>query len=144
MKELALSFLLVAVLCFSACDVSESHVTANVPSKDDFRTFLVRDLTTYFQHHTYGNGITVDYELLRDEPTQVGVAYPKYYVWATITMPDKSIVEGAARVAAVAKREFHILAFFTRSEIITDPTELAQCFPKALLEKIRAKSGVKK
>lgn len=140
MKNLLLPYLFVAVFSLSACD--DSHVTGNVPPKDDFRPFLVRDLTTYFQR-TYGNGITVDYELLRDVPTQVGVAYPKFYIWATVTKPDKSVVDGAARIAAVDQQEFAITTFITRSDIIADPTQLARVFPQALLEKIRTKAGVK-
>jgi hypothetical protein len=140
MKNLLLPFLFVAVFLFSACD--NSHVTGNVPPKADFRPFLVRDLTTYFQR-TYGKGITVEYELLRDGPTQVGLSYPKFYIWVTVTKPDKSVVDGAARIAAVNKQEFDITTFIKRSDIIADPTQLTRVFPQALLEKIRTKAGVK-
>jgi hypothetical protein len=139
MKNPIPAFVFAAALALSGCD--NGHVSANVPPKEDFRAFLIRDLTTYF-HRTNGKDI-VDYELLRDGPTQVGVAYPKYYVWVTITMPDKSVLEGAARVAAEEKRSFRVTNFISRSDIIANPAELARVFPKALLDKIRTRAGVK-
>ena len=57
--------------------VSESHITANVPNAADFRPFLIRDLTQYLKD-TQGtvSNLVVEYELLRDEPSQAGVSYP--------------------------------------------------------------------
>ena len=64
--------------------LAESHIAANVPSTNDFRPFLIRDLTAYLKP-THGDKLKVDYELLRDGPTQSGVAYPKFYVWLRAT-----------------------------------------------------------
>lgn len=140
MKALLFALLVAASVFLSACD--NSHVSGNVPAKDDFRPFLIRDLTTYFQRD-HGNGISVDYELLRDVPTQVGVAYPKFYIWVTVTKPDKSVVDGAARIAAIDTQEFDVTTFIPRRDIVADPTQLARVFPQALLEKIQTKAGVK-
>jgi hypothetical protein len=123
--------------------VAESHVTANVPSTNDFRPFLIRDLTAYLKP-TYGDKLAVDYELLRDGPTQSGVAYPKFYVWLRATNAERSVVEGAIRVAAIDRKRFEITGFVPRAEIISHPDSVASIFPAALIEKIQAKAGVKK
>jgi hypothetical protein len=142
-----LRFLFAVVLLVSPCafgqfrDLADTHIAGNVPTATDFRPFLVRDLTTYLTP-TQGEGITVDYELLRDGPTQSGVAYPKFYLWVTVTKPDKSTAEGAARVAAIEKKEFQVTDFAPRAEIVAHPENLAAVFPKTLLEKIWSKAGV--
>jgi len=123
-------------------EVAESHIAANVPEAKDFRSFLIRDLTTHLKPKL-GEGITVDYELLRDGPTQTGLAYPKFYVWVTVTKPDKSVVDGAARLAAIDGKKFQVTTFVSRSEILAQPQALASVFPQLLLDKIRTKAGVK-
>ena len=123
--------------------VAESHIAANVPSANDFRPFLIRDLTAYLKP-THGDKLTVDYELLRDGPTQSGVAYPKFYLWLRATNAEKAVIEGAVRVAAVDKKRFDVTDFVPRSEIISHPETLMRIFPQALIEKIHKKAGVKK
>lgn len=124
-------------------DLAESHVAANVPSTDDFRPFMIRDLTAYLKA-THGDKWTVDYELLRDGPTQSGVANPKFYLWLRATNAEKTVIEGAVRVAAVDKKRFEVTDFVPRSEIVSDPDTLPLIFPQALIEKIHTKAGVKK
>ena len=121
--------------------VAESYIDGDVPEAKDFKPFLVRDLTTYLKRKL-GEGVIVDYELLRDVPTQVGVASPKFYLWLKAIKPDKTVIEGAARVAALDKKEFNVTTFLTRDEIRAKPDDLARIFPKALIEKIRAKAGI--
>lgn len=123
-------------------NVAESHIDGNVPDAKDFRQFLVRNLTAHLKQ-TLGEGITVDYELLRDGPTQTGIAYPKFYLWVTATKADKSTVDGAARVAAIGKKEFLVTTFIPRSEIVAHPEALGSVFPQLLLDKIRTKAGVR-
>ena len=144
-----LSTLLAAALLGSPCGfaqvagVAESHIAANVPEPKDFRSFLVRDLTAHLKPKL-GEGITVDYELLRDGPTQTGIAYPKFYLWVTAIKPDKTVVDGAARVAAIDKKEFQVTILIPRADIVAHPESLDSVFPQLLLDKIRTKAGVKK
>lgn len=141
------SLLLGAALLVSPCaysqipDLAESHIDANVPAPKDFKPLLVRDLTAHLKPKL-GEGITVAYELLRDGPTQAGVAYPKFYLWVTATKPDKTVVEGAARVAAIKQKEFQVTDFLTSVEITSQPDSIAHIFPQALLDKIRKKAGI--
>src|SRR5205085_2879741 len=100
-------------------DIQGSHIRANVPDSSDFKSFMVRDLTAHFSG-LYGPCI-VEYELLRDEPTQVGVAYPKYYAWVTIASGNGVKREGAARIAAVEKERFDVTNFVESGEIRADP-----------------------
>ncbi len=121
--------------------VAESHIAANVPNTNDFRPFLVRDLAAHLKP-LLGEGIAVDYELLRDGPTQTGIAYPKFYLWVTATKPDKTVVDGAARVAAIDKKKFEVTDFLTRGEIAAKPDSIATVFPQLLLDTIRKKAGI--
>lgn len=114
-------------------DHQSAHIAANVPIGTDFEVFLVRDLTAYF----VGQGVpapTVTYELLRSGPTQSGVSYPKYYVWAKAVGSDGTVVEGAARTAAIERTRFEITDFVTRQTITTNPDSLAMVVPAALRE----------
>jgi hypothetical protein len=122
--------------------VAESHIAGNVPSTNDFRPFLIRALTAFLTP-THGDKLTVDYELLRDGPTQSGVAYPKFYLWVRATNAEKAVIEGAVRVAAIEKKRFDVTAFVPRAKAASDPDELARIFPQALIEKILMKAGVK-
>jgi hypothetical protein len=54
------------------------HIEANVPEQKNFRTYLTRDLNSYFASAS-SQPVSVEYDLLRDYPTQTGIAYPKYY-----------------------------------------------------------------
>lgn len=123
--------------------IAESHIEANTPEADNFRPFLIRDLTAYLEP-LYGNQLTVDYELLRDIPTQSGVAYPKFYLWLKVTDADQKVIEGAARVAAVDKRRFDVTDFVPRSDIVSQPDILRYIFPQALIMKIQKKAGIQK
>ena len=139
-----LAFALLACACRGQIPgVAESHIAANVPSTNDFRPFLIRDLTAYLKP-THGDKLTVDYELLRDGPTQSGVAYPKFYLWLRATNAEKTVIEGVVRVAAVDKKRFDVTDFIPRSEIVSHPETLTRIFPQALIEKIHTKAGVKK
>ncbi|MEY2408094.1 MAG: hypothetical protein QOF48_764 [Verrucomicrobiota bacterium] len=141
---LLFAFALLACACHAQIPgVAESHIAANVPSTNDFRPFLIRDLTAYLKPN-HGDKLTVDYELLRDGPTQSGVAYPKFYLWLRATNAEKTVIEGAVRVAAVDKKRFDVTDFVPRSEIVSHPDSLARIFPQALIEKIHTKAGVKK
>jgi hypothetical protein len=52
--------------------IQQSHIEGNVPAKPDFDRLIRRDLGAYFAKPGEP-AANVNYELLRDEPTQVGV-----------------------------------------------------------------------
>jgi hypothetical protein len=79
-----------------------------------FNEYLKRDLKGYFCAES--KVCEVEYELLRDGPTQTGISYPKYYVWVRCFRKN-TLREGAARVAAVEQTRFDVTNFLSRDEI---------------------------
>lgn len=114
-------------------ELQSAHIAAHVPIGGDFEALLVRDLAAYFVRQ----GITapvVTYELLRDAPTQSGVSFPKFYVWVSATASNGSVVDGAARVAAIDRTHFEITDFVSRDKIVTQPDSLDLVVPAALVD----------
>lgn len=89
---------------------------------------------------TAGPDLVVDYVLLRDIPTQVGVAVPKYYVWFVASQQGQVVAEGAARIAALSDDEFTVLNLVSRSDILADPAQLERIFPAALIPDIERRA----
>ncbi|MEP7076919.1 MAG: hypothetical protein ABI878_14015 [Acidobacteriota bacterium] len=90
--------------------------------------------------HPRDKGITVSIELLRDQPSQAGVAFPKFYCW--IEKRDaKGVImeEAAARIAAVNKTHFDVIQYFDRKRLVAQPNVIAGVFPEDVCEKIRKK-----
>ena len=108
--------------------IAESHVQANVPDQKNFDRFLKRDLEQYFRD-TKKKIVTVEYELLRKGPIQSGIAYPKFYAWATIHYQGTVDDEGAVRLAAVEKKRFDVTHFVTKADIERSPMTLDRIFP---------------
>ncbi len=144
MLKSLLSILVLLGMSFSSiCHAQEmanvqlSYIKGNVPSAENFDSFLKRDLKAYFKNDEQKNTL-VEYEMLRDGPTQSGVAYPKYYVWVKIS--SKGIIqnEGAARVAAIDKTKFEITDFLSKAEIRSFPDSVSKIFPAALISKINS------
>jgi hypothetical protein len=102
---------------------------------------LAQELATYLEPD-FGDTLTVEYELLRDIPTQVGVAVPKYYVWLIATEGDAVLVEGAARVAAEDAETFTVLNFVSQQSIQEKPDQLDSIFPAALIPAIETRAGL--
>jgi len=145
MKEKALIaiLLLFSVSVFaqsSPADVQASHIEANVPARESFEAFLRRDLLAYF--HAPGTG-SLEYKLLRDGPTQSGVAYPKYYLWVTVRSGSSLLNEGAVRVAAIGRKRFEVTNFLSRGTIRATPSEVGVVFPAALVPSVLSLAGVK-
>lgn len=116
------------------------HIEANVPNAEDFKPFLVRDLNSYFRSKLQ-KSVNVDYELLRNGPTQTGIAWPKYYAWVRVYEGSKLIDQGAVRLAAVRKSEFGITDFLSKVEIRKDAQNVRKIFPAALNPVIVAKAN---
>ncbi len=100
--------------------IAASHVEANVPERGEFERLIKRDLKLYLDRR-FQLDLKIDYELLRLEPTQSGISYPKYYVWVRGVSEGRIAVEGAARVAALKKEKFELTDFLQREEIMASP-----------------------
>lgn len=114
--------------------IAESHIDANVPKTQEFDAYMKRDLASYLCKSV--DNCRVEYQLLREGPTQTGISYPKFYVWAVCSQQDKVLTEGAARVAAIDKRGFTVTNFVTRKEIQESPRRIQELFPAALVPNI--------
>ena len=129
------------VACQSTTDdIADSHIRANVPDEKDFDNFLKRDLVSYFKE-LMKKDVTVEYELLRNGPTQAGIAFPKFYAWVSIKENGRLLEEGAVRLAAIEKKRFGVPNYLTKSDIERDPEKVYQVFPKPVGDKIRKKIG---
>src|SRR5262249_3284982 len=94
-----------------ACDpLTLGHIAANVPDTANFKAFLIRDLNSYFSS-SLQKPVKVEYELLRNGPTQTGIAYPKYYAWVRIYEGSTMLEEGAVRLAAMNRTAFDVTHF---------------------------------
>ena len=120
----------------------DSHVDGNVPEKKDFLSFLERDLQAHFADQ-FGSDCLVDYQFLRKGPTQSGVSLPKYYLWLKVSDSNKeNQTEGAARVAAMDKKDFEVLQFFNKKSIQSKPEAMKMTFPAPLVPSIWKLAGV--
>lgn len=136
------NFLLILILMqfFFAADLNSlGHIDANAPKEDSFDAVLQRDLNSYFSPSVKGK-ISVEYELLRKIPTQVGVALPKYYAWVRIFDDQKLLKEGAVRLAAEEQNHFDVTDYVDKSRILSDPACIDSIFPAALCPLIREKA----
>ena len=133
-KQLLASLLLLLSIAFPL-SAQNSPVDGNVPDQTHFHRYLERDLRAYFQTDS------LEYELLRNGPTQVGVSLPKYYLW--VRAKDKTgnvTAEGACRVAAIEKELFEVLQFLDKESISTDPEQVETIFPALLVPVIVERS----
>jgi hypothetical protein len=123
-----------------ATALRDEHIQANVPESDLFATYLQRDLLAYLQAEVSHEIASVAFSLLRDEPTQSGLAYPRFYLWVVATSRDGSERAGAARVAAIDRLRFEISDFVPAQDIRADPQALDSVFPAPLVPAILAKA----
>ena len=119
-------------------DIQSSHIDANVPAAADFDNFLTRDLAAYFAAARKKKS-PVQYELLRNGPTQSGVSYPKFYLWVRVAGGKTPRDRGAVRVAAVEKKQFEVTDFVSEEALRSDPTGIYRLFPAPVCEKITEK-----
>jgi hypothetical protein len=142
--RLLFSVFLAAALTIAASgqSIAESHIAAHVPDREAFVSLLKRDAAAYLAT-VVGKSVKVEFELLREAPTQSGVAYPKFYAWVRAYSDAEVVTEGAMRLAAIEKKRFEVTDYLSSSEIRSAPARIEAVFPRALLKKIRAKAGVK-
>jgi hypothetical protein len=115
--------------------IRADHIAANVPPNSRFHEYLERDIRAFLVQRAQED-VQFSVDLLRTPPTQVGVAFPKYYVWIEASSPTQGDLSGAARVAAVNGREFSIQEFITRRDINAQPDALYRTFPASLVPHI--------
>jgi hypothetical protein len=141
-RLLLAALVLVACSCFGqsawAQSLSQNPIEANVPAEAEFDALLTRDLRAYFSTRA----TSVSYELLRQAPTQSGIAYPKFYAWVRLFNGAKVVDEGAVRVAAIERVRFEITHYFSKAAIVQNPSAIEQVFPSALLPDIRNRATI--
>lgn len=122
-------------------EIERSQIQANVPAAANFHRLLQRNLRSYFQR-MHGKKLTVEYEMLRDGPTQSGAAYPMFYVWVRVLEARALLEQGAARLAAIARKEFQVTHFLSEQAIRDEPGSLYRVFPAPVCKKIETKLGI--
>lgn len=120
-------------------DIQRSHIEANVPAPADFDRFLQRDLRSYFAQARKSEEVRVEFELLREGPTQTGVSYPKFYAWVRVDGGKSPADRGAVRLAAIEKKRFEVTDFVSEQAVRKDPDGISQIFPGAVCERIKSK-----
>ena len=120
-------------------EIANSHIEANVPEGKLFGEYLSRDLQSYFCQSATGS-CRVEYELLRQGPTQTGISYPKYYLWARCFKSGNLAGEGALQVEAVDQQLFRVTHFLSPQDIVRSPSEVAPIFPAPLVNRILTKA----
>ena len=118
-------------------EIQLSPIEANVPSAERFEKLLLRGLGVYFGNRA---GTKLEYEMLRDGPTQSGVSYPKFYLWVVRSSLD-GLDEGALRIAAIDRKRFEITDFLSAEDIRENPDILKAVFPAPLIPAILHKVG---
>jgi hypothetical protein len=144
-RTLVISALL-ALVAFPALSQSAlqlSHIERNVPPSEFFETLLRRDLLGYFNASGGAMATKVEFKLLRDTPTQSGVAYPKYYLWVKVFAGPVLQREGAVRVAAIDRKRFEVTDFMAKAQIQSAASEIGSVFPAALVQSIIALAAAK-
>jgi hypothetical protein len=115
--------------------VQSSDIEANVPSPETFDQLFHRDLLAYFARGD-SSVSSVEFKLLRNGPTQSGVAYPKYYLWVKAFAGSRRKEEGAIRVAAINRERFEVTDFLSKAKVQSVPSEVGAIFPPALVPSI--------
>lgn len=121
---------------YSSSEINLSHIDSHVPDEQNFRNYLQRDLRSYFiKEYRFTKDVQIEFTLLREGATQVGVSLPKFYIWVIISDNSKNL-EGAIRAAALDKSEFMVTNFINLDEIKNNPSVLRTVFPAAVCNKI--------
>jgi hypothetical protein len=120
-------------------DLQRSHIDANVPVAAEFDRLLQRDLRMYFAERRKEKNVAVDFVLLREGPTQSGIAYPKFYAWVRVAGGKSPADRGAVRLAAIEKTRFEVTDFVSEQTMRIDRDHIYQVFPPQVCDKIKLK-----
>lgn len=134
-----LALVAVSLRAQSLDSLQQSHIDGNVPPANKFHEYLRRDLMSYFKAAGFNDVTEVQYELLRDVPTQSGVSYPKYYVWVRVIGRGGMREQGAARVAAIDGTHFEVTHFLPSKNVSRD--SVLSLFPAALADGILSRAA---
>lgn len=116
--------------------LQSSYIEGNVPPPESFEPFLRRDLLTFFNTSGTSTVTRVEFKLLRDAPTQSGVAYPKYYLWVKVFAGSVLQQEGVVRIAAIERKSFEVTDFISKTQVQLEPAKVGSVFPAALVPTI--------
>jgi hypothetical protein len=114
-------------------ELQQSHIEGNIPSQEEFSKLLERDLLAFFKS---SKASRVEYQLLRDAPTQSGLSFPKYYAWVKVFSGTVLSFQGAVRLAAINRARFEITDTLSVQQIRTAPNEVDSIFPSLLVPSI--------
>ena len=123
-------------------DMQRSYIEANVPAQVDFDRLLRRDLSRYFEQSRKQEAVQVEFELLRDGPTQSGASYPKFYAWVRINGGTSVDDRGAVRLAAIERQRFEVTDFVSEREILSGKDRIYHVFPRSVCERIEVMVGM--
>lgn len=121
---------------YAQLSVQASHIDGNVPPRETFAEILNRDLLAYFRANGAPSATAVEVRLLRDVPTQSGVAHPKYYAWVRVESATSRLAEGAVRVAAMERTHFEVLHYIPKHQANGSRELLESVFPRPLVPEI--------
>ena len=135
---------LAALATIAACGTAASRdpdpewstIEANVPKRAVFDQTLRRDLTTYFKSTDQPAATSVEWTLLRKQPTQAGAAYPKFYAWVRVMNGDAPLEQGAVRMEAIDGKRFDVRDFVSAAQVNENPDALRRVFPSPLVKDI--------
>jgi hypothetical protein len=147
MKNILTVLAIITLSCsqaFAQSSIQQSHIEANVPSASEFKSLLERDLLAYFRSSGVPSATAVQFKLLRDGPTQSGVAYPKYYAWVRAVAGSQTLKEGAVRIAAIQRTRFEVTHFIPSQEIKSNPSKVGSTFPAPLVPEVLSLAGATK
>jgi len=85
--------------------------------------------------------VVVEYQLLRDGPTQSGTAFPNFYVWVTVKENGTLLEDGAVRVAAMEKKRFGVYDYFSARRYRRDMDKILSNLSPACGNQIKEKIG---
>ena len=147
MRQVCAAIIMMLAVISASCGspqapgVDMSHVEANVPAADQFDAALRRDLLAHFSSLSSIRVTSVDATLLREKPTQSGVAYPKYYAWVVLRSDSGQTRSGAVRVAAVNATRFEVTHFLSKEVLQADPAAASEVFPAALVDDVNKRAS---
>ena len=142
MKNLVVVFLVIASLHLTAALANpiNSHVGANMPEHEKLHSVIKQGLVEYFKKNY--SATDLDYQLLRDIPSQVGVSYPKLYAWVEVKGTSPGKLSGAVRLSLREKKYCVVTHFLSSQDIRKNPKSAFFVFPTGLLPKVFSKCGI--
>lgn len=123
---------------------SASHplrIDNNLPQPPSFAPYLQRALLNYFRRSGLSSATSIEYTLLREGPTQAGVAQPKFYAWVQVKSGNALLQQGAVRLATHHSGEFEVVDFLSAQQIRFNKRAVSSVFPAALVPVLRERAN---